>query len=56
MEKSLGVIKEIVEFLKNQPDLGLFQSTVLSLCNKRGQLVKTSMEIIRLSMEFMDGL
>lgn len=53
LELNLKTGLEIVDLLERENDLELYRSTLLILCSKRGQPMKTTTEVVKRGMKYM---
>lgn len=53
---SLDNVKEIMSLLENHGDQDLYIKTVVSLCEKRGQPIKTVTEVVKQAVKYMEKM
>lgn len=56
LELSLSNVKEVLGLLFSHGDLELIKKTVVSLCDKKSQPIKTVTEIIKQAIQFLQGI
>lgn len=56
LELNLKTGLEIVDLLEKAEDLELYRTTLKTLCSKRGQPMKTTTEVVKRGMQFMNTI